>query len=82
MLSSPVKDTDTINLKDASHEAGETLRNAAHNTGRKLRGMINTASEEISHAGECVSEEIRSNPVRSGVIALGVGVLIGALLRR
>lgn len=82
MFNSPTKDTNTINLKDASAEMGENLHDAAHNAGRKVRGMIHTASDELSHACDYMGAEIRSNPVRSSVIALGVGVLLGALLRR
>jgi ElaB/YqjD/DUF883 family membrane-anchored ribosome-binding protein len=82
MFNSPAKDTNTINLKDVSSEMGEGLNNAAHNAGQKVRGMLHTAGDEISQTGEHVTSEIRSNPVRSSVIALGVGVLLGALLRR
>lgn len=82
MFNSPAKDTKTINLKDATCEMGESLHDAAHNAGVKVRGMLHTASDELSHARDYVGTEIRSNPVRSSVIALGVGVLLGALLRR
>jgi ElaB/YqjD/DUF883 family membrane-anchored ribosome-binding protein len=82
MFNSPTKETNTINLKDASAEMGESLHDAAHNAGRKVRSMIHTASGELSHARDYVSTEIRTNPVRSSVVALGVGVLLGALLRR
>lgn len=82
MFNSPTKDGNTINLKDASCEMGESLHDAAHNAGRKVRGVIHSASDELSHAREYVDMEIHSNPVRSSVIALGVGVLLGALLRR
>jgi hypothetical protein len=44
--------------------------------------MYNSASDEISHASGAVTGEIRSNPIRSSAIALGLGVVIGALLRR
>lgn len=82
MFNSPAKETNTINLKDATSEMGENLHDAAHNAGRKVRGMLHDASDELSHARDYVSTEIRSNPLRSGVIVLGVGVLLGALLRR
>lgn len=82
MFNSPTKETNTINLKDATCEMGESLHDAAHNAGRKVRSMLHTASDELSHARDYMGTEIRSNPVRSSVIALGVGVLLGALLRR
>lgn len=74
MYNSPTSSTqdDTItNLKSSANEAG-----------RKVRAIVHTASDEISHASEKVTGEIRSNPVRSSMIALGVGVLLGVLLRR
>ncbi len=82
MSNSPAKETNTINLKDAGCEMGESLHDAAQNAGRKVRSMIHSASDELSHARDYVGSEIRTNPVRSSVIALGVGVLLGALLRR
>jgi hypothetical protein len=82
MFNSPTKDSNTINLKDASCEMGESLNDAAHNAGRKVRGMLHTASDELTHARDYMGAEIRTNPVRSSVIALGAGVLLGALLRR
>jgi ElaB/YqjD/DUF883 family membrane-anchored ribosome-binding protein len=82
MFNSPAKDPNTINLKDTSADMGESLHDAAHSAGRKVRGMLHTASDELSHARDYMGTEIRSNPVRSSVIALGVGVLLGALLRR
>ena len=78
----PTKDTTVSTLKDTDQDMYEDLHIAANNAGRKVRSMYNTASDEISHASAYVGTEIRANPVRSSVIALGVGVLLGALLRR
>ena len=69
-------------VKNATHEIRDDLNHAANQAGRKVRNMFNSASDEISHASENVTTEIRANPVRSSAIALGVGVLIGALIRR
>lgn len=75
--------TDTVSeMKNSAHDVGAELHNAANQAGRKVRSMYNTASDEISHASDKVTGEIRSNPVRSSMIALGIGVLFGALLRR
>ncbi|NBX02467.1 MAG: DUF883 family protein [Alphaproteobacteria bacterium] len=72
----------TDNLQNAANDVKDDLQNAANQAGRKVRSLYNTASDEISHASETVTTEIRSNPIRSSVIALGVGVLLGALIRR
>lgn len=68
--------------KTDSDEVQDELRYAASQAGRKVRGMLDSASGELSHAGGTVSKEIHANPVQSSLIALGVGVVLGALLRR
>jgi len=61
---------------------GSTVVDAAHDAGRKVRGFIDSATDELTHAKETVTKEIRTNPVQSSVIALGVGFVLGALFRR
>jgi hypothetical protein len=82
MFNSPAKESNTSNLKDALCEMDGSLHEAAHNAGRKVRSILHTASDDVSHASEYVGSEIRSNPIRSSVIALGLGVLLGAMFRR
>ena len=76
------KDDGVANLKDSVHDINGELHNAANQAGRKVRSLYNSASDEIANASDTVTNEIRSNPVRSSMIAMGVGVLLGALLRR
>ncbi len=82
MFNSPAKDATISNIKDSSCEMTNNLHNAANQAGRKVRNMVNNASDELLHTRDKVTGEIRSNPVRSSVIAMGVGVLVGALLRK
>lgn len=82
MFNSPMKDNHMIGSKDGTIEIGETLHDAAHNAGRKARGMLNSAKDELTHARDYMGAEIRSNPVRSSMIALGVGLLLGTVFRR
>ena len=82
MFNSPSKDATVTSLKSSANEFGDDLQNAANQAGRKVRSMYNSASDEISHASEVVTTEIRSNPIRSSAVALGVGVILGMLLRR
>jgi hypothetical protein len=77
----PKNETVSI-LKSADHSYSDGLHAAAHQAGESMRGMYNSASHELSHAGDRVKAEIRSNPIRSSAIALGVGALIGLLVRR
>ncbi|MEQ1888477.1 MAG: hypothetical protein ABL951_04765 [Alphaproteobacteria bacterium] len=69
-------------VKKPSDEMQDELHDAANQAGRKVRDMLDSASEELSDAGDKVSREIHTNPVQSSLIALGVGVVLGALLRR
>jgi len=82
MFPTTAKDDTVSNLKNSAQDIKGDLYNAANQAGRKVRSMFNSASDEISHASDTVTAEIRTNPVRSSMIALGVGVLLGALLRR
>ena len=87
------KDFASQDIKNAANNVKREARNSsddvvsdlsayANKAGRKVRNLISTASDEFSHATEVVTGEIRSNPVRSSLIALGAGFVLGALLRR
>lgn len=74
MFNSPTKDT--------SSATEDGLYTAAHDAGQKVRHYLDSAGEDISNASSKVTHEIRNHPVRSSAIALGIGVVLGALLRR
>ncbi len=82
MYPSTAKDDAVTNLKNAAYDAKDSLNDAASQVGRKARNIYNAASDEFAHASNQVTAEIRANPLRSSAIALGIGVLLGALLRR
>jgi len=69
-------------LKSADSKYGDGIQEAAHNAGEHMRDMYNSASNELTHTRDRLTAEIRTNPIRSGAIALGVGALIGLLVRR
>ncbi len=70
------------NAKDEVREGARDLRETAYQAGRKVKNLVNTASDEFTHATEATTSHIRSNPVQSSFIALGVGFLIGSLFGR
>ncbi len=82
MFNAPVKEDNTTTLKDGVYNMEKNINEAAHDAGRKARSMMHTANNELSHVREYLGTEIRGNPVRSSVIALGVGMFLGALFRR
>ena len=68
-------------VRDAN-EVQDDIVAAANKAGRKMRRYYDAAYDEIHDDYEQVTTRIRSNPVQSSLIALGVGVLLGAVLRR
>lgn len=80
-----VKNAVANTARDARNKANhvvEDLSSYANEAGRKVRHFIDHASDDARHAADRVSGEIRANPVRSSMIALGLGFVIGALARR
>lgn len=68
--------------RDTAYDVKNEVADAADKASKKVRGFFRTASSEISHASDTVTSQIRTSPVQSSVIALGVGFLLGSLFRR
>jgi ElaB/YqjD/DUF883 family membrane-anchored ribosome-binding protein len=47
-----------------------------------VQGYYRTAKKKVTASAQAADETIRSHPYESLAVALGVGVLLGALLRR
>jgi ElaB/YqjD/DUF883 family membrane-anchored ribosome-binding protein len=69
-------------LQTAGSNFGEDAANMARKAGAQVRETFDHASEGFSKASDYVTDEIRGSPVRSSALALGVGVILGLLLRR
>ncbi|HEU5046692.1 MAG TPA: hypothetical protein VFT64_02505 [Rickettsiales bacterium] len=69
-------------VNSAKRDAENDLEAFAHNTGRKARHYFESASEHLADTAHLVEDEIRDNPMRSTLLALGAGFLLGALFRR
>lgn len=54
----------------------------AQRAGRTARRYYDAAANELHDDYDMVTSRIRSNPVQASAIALGLGVIIGALFRR
>ena len=67
--------------KTMDEMAGDAAEYASK-AGSKVRGMLDSASEEFHEASGRVSDEIRSNPIRSSVVALLAGFALGVIFRR
>jgi len=80
--SQKIRSTTNEAMGDVADEAKQGLRAVAGNASRKVLAFIHSAEDEIVHARDTVTTQIRSKPVQSSAIALGVGLLLGALMRR
>lgn len=69
-------------FNNVTNDAGNEFERAANKAGRQVRGFVDSANDQFSEASEKVTGEIRNNPIRSSAIALGLGFVLGALLRR
>ncbi len=65
----------------SSHVVAD-LRERLQNGVEKLNGYYDDAKERVSAGARRTDETIRAHPYESLAVALGVGVLIGALVRR
>ncbi len=68
--------------KDNSCCSTDEASKLAHKAGHKLREVINTASDEARDAKATIIKEVRQLPVQASVIAAGIGLVLGFLLRR
>jgi len=76
-------------LKDAAHDlqgrGADFVGNVsdyASEAGARVRGFVDRTVDDVNHVSHNVEGEIRGNPVRSTLIALGLGFTLGALLTR
>ncbi len=76
-----VKDT----ARDLQERGGDFVHNVAdyaNEAGARVRGFVDRTVDDVNHVSHDVEGEIRGNPVRSTLIALGIGFALGALLTR
>ena len=63
-------------------EKAEALRERFHLAQERLHEMYDTAQEKVIAGAKTTDKAIRAHPYESLAIAIGVGVLLGALMRR
>jgi len=63
---------------NGSEDLVSHLEHAAENAGRYARKVF----EETTDGTNDLTDAIREKPVKAALIALGIGVVLGALLRR
>ncbi len=58
----------------------EVYERKAREAGVKMRHVIDAASGEVTEIAEEVESSILEKPVQSTMIALGIGLVLGAIL--
>ncbi len=69
-------------VTDQARDKFEQLRERLNEAQERLSELYATAKEKVSEGARRTDETIRAHPYESLAIALGIGVLLGALLRR
>lgn len=80
-----VKNTVKDATRDLQDRGGDFIHNVAdyaNEAGSRVRGFVDRTVDDVNHVSHDVEGEIRGNPVRSTLIALGIGFALGALLTR
>lgn len=69
-------------ITDQARDKMELLRERLTEAQERLSELYTTAKEKVTDGARRTDETIRAHPYESLAIALGIGVLLGALLRR
>jgi ElaB/YqjD/DUF883 family membrane-anchored ribosome-binding protein len=69
-------------LENIVTKATGDMQQIMREAGKRSRELMDSAGGEFSDATEAVAKVIRKKPLQSGGILLGVGVVLGLLMRR
>lgn len=85
-MASITKNKNVKHIKKVAHEMKNDVKHdmnkAARQAGISARKLLDFANDEFEYVTDVVKTEIRANPIKSGAIALGVGFVLGLILRR
>ena len=74
------------NIRDDVFETGDKVKGdlqaLARDAGKKARKYVAAHEQTLTGATQTVAELIREKPVQSGLIAAGLGFVLGMLVRR
>ncbi|MBW8882965.1 MAG: hypothetical protein JF615_16535 [Asticcacaulis sp.] len=69
-------------LATQGRDAVDSVSEYANEAGQKFRSFVDRTLESTNRVSSGIQDEVRTNPVRSSMIALGAGFILGALLTR
>lgn len=70
------------NLADMGHLAKETVQEKMHDLGEKASQTYEEGKKKLQAVGTSLVETMRESPLKSVLIASGIGLLLGILWRR
>ncbi len=69
-------------LEADGHDMLNTAGEYATHATQKVRSLYDQTLDTTSRVSSNIESEFRTNPVRSGLVVLGLGFILGALLTR
>ena len=87
-LSNLKRDLDDLMARASSmsdmdlNEARTLLMDKYASMQRSVKGMATEAQKQLSHGADVTTDYVKERPLQSVAIAAGVGLLLGAILRR
>jgi ElaB/YqjD/DUF883 family membrane-anchored ribosome-binding protein len=72
----------TENIRQAAERKSDELRGGAQGKVEELRGAVENAKSQAKSWQAEGEAYVRENPTKAILVALGVGVLLGLLLRK
>ena len=81
MYSGISRDNYSRNPNEAANTK-EAVVDTLNKAGQKVSETLSSASEKISKATTTTTEHVRSNPIQSTFLALGIGYVLGKLFSR
>jgi ElaB/YqjD/DUF883 family membrane-anchored ribosome-binding protein len=69
-------------IRESAGKVRDDLQGLAHDAGTAARHYVEIGQENISTLTKSMASSIQRKPIQSGAIAVGLGMLLGMMMRR